>query len=403
MTALRQHRIPGPKRKTLFVHNYYQQPGGEDQAFEAEARLLADHDHQVIRYTVHNDQLAGMSPLHMSKATVWNTTLQKKLRALIRQERPRMVHFHNTFPLISPAAYHAARAEAVPVVQTLHNYRLLCPNALFFRDGRVCEDCLGKKVPWPGVLHACYRESRPASGVVASMLAAHRALDTWSKADLYIALTEFAREKFVQGGLPEDQVVTKPNFLHPDPGPGSGRGDYALFVGRLSTEKGVDTLLRAWELFSEVPLKVVGDGPLAARVSEAAGRLDGVEWLGRQPKDRVLDLMKDARFLVFPSVWYEGFPMVLVEALAVGLPVIAGDLGSMSSIVDHGRTGFRFRAGDPEELAAWVERASTDSEELARMRQEARATFEAEYTAEENYRRLTEIYDLAAERAEARA
>jgi glycosyltransferase involved in cell wall biosynthesis len=357
---------------------------------------LEARGHRVLRYTVHNDQVAEMNRPALAKATVWNQVVYRELRGLIRRERPQVAHFHNTFPLISPAAYYAARAEGVPVVQTLHNYRLLCPNALFFREGRVCEDCLGKAFPWPGVAHACYRESRPASGTVAAMLFAHRTLGTWKGAvDLYVALTEFARRKFVEGGLPSEKIVVKPNFVDPDPGMGQGRGDYVLYVGRLSKEKGLDTLLAAREQFGEeVPLKLVGDGPLAPQVAEAARR-QKLEWLGQLPKDRVLGLMKEARALIFPSVWYEGFPMVIAEAYAVGLPVIASDLGSMSSLIDHRCTGLRFRPGDPGDLAAQVRWTVTHSELLDVMRQGARAKFEAEYAAERNHRLLLEIYEQA--------
>jgi glycosyltransferase involved in cell wall biosynthesis len=386
------------------LHNHYQQPGGEDQVFSAESELLESRDHRVLRYTVHNDQVSKMGSLDRAKTAIWNRAVYRELRTLIHRERPQIAHFHNTFPLISPAAYYAARAEGVPVVQTLHNYRLLCPNALFFRDGRVCEDCLGRQhFSWPGILHACYRESRPASAAVAAMQSVHRAMGTWDGAvDVYVALSEFARRKFVEGGLPADNVVVKPNFVNPDPGAGEGRGNFFLFVGRLSQEKGMDTLLAAWKrLRMEAPLRILGDGPLAPKVAEAAERIQGLEWMGRQPRDRVLALMKDARALIFPSVWYEGFPMVIAEAYAVGLPVIASDLGSMSSLVDHGRTGLRFRPGDPEDLAIQAEWASTHPAELRRMRAEARAEFENNYTAERNYRVLMDIYRTVVERTNA--
>jgi len=226
------------------------------------------------------------------------------------------------------------------------------------------------------------------------MLSAHRTLGTWRGAvDLYVALTEFARRKFVEGGLPSEKIVVKPNFVHPDPGIGRARGDYVLFVGRLSEEKGLDTLLAAQEqLGKQVQFKLLGDGPLAPRVAEAARR-QNLEWLGRLPKDRVVDIMKDAQALIFPSVWYEGFPMVIAEAYAVGLPVIASDLGSMSSLIEHGRTGLRFRPGDPEDLTGQVKWAMTHPAELGRMRQAARAKFESEYTAERNYQLLRETYE----------
>jgi glycosyltransferase involved in cell wall biosynthesis len=386
--------------RVLLSHNHYQQPGGEDQVFKAEGALLEAHGHRVVRYTLHNDSIADMSRPELAKATVWNGATYRELRALIGREQPQVAHFHNTFPLISPAAYYAAQAEGVPVVQTLHNYRLVCPNALFFREGRVCEDCSGKVIPWPGVAHACYRGSRSSSAAVAAMLTAHRVLGTWPRTvDTYIGLTEFARQRFIRGNLPAEKIVVKPNFVHPDPGAGRGDGEYVLFVGRLSEEKGVDTLLKAWERPQVgVPLKIVGDGPLASQVAKATERSGEVEWLGRQPQEQVLTLMKEAKALIFPSVWYEGFPMVLAEAYAVGLPVIASDLGSMSSLVVHGRTGLRFPPGDPEELASQVEWISTHSADLQRMRTEARAEFEAKYTAERNYQLLMDIYRTVIDR-----
>jgi glycosyltransferase involved in cell wall biosynthesis len=384
--------------RILKLHTHYQQPGGEDGVFGAEVALLRDKGHTVVPLTFHNKQLEDVPLLWRAAVTLWNREAYARVREAIRLHRPDILHVHNTFPLASPAVIHAAKAERVPVVMTLHNYRLLCVNALFFRRGRVCEDCLGR-IPWRGVLHGCYRDSRPASAVVAAMLTLNRALGTWNMVDRFIALTEFARQKFIEGGFPPEKISVKPNFVHPDPGPGEGRGGYALFVGRLSPEKGLGTLLMAWErLGGKVPLKIVGDGPLAPEVQEAQKRIPGVEWLGRKAPEEVYALMGEASFLVFPSEWYEGFPKVLAEAFAKGLPVLASALGSQGSIVDHGRTGLHFRPGDPEDLAAKVEWLLAHPNELARMRKEARAEYEAKYTAEENYRQLMAVYQAVLER-----
>ena len=386
--------------KIMAVHNRYQRPGGEDQVFVDETALLEARDHRVLRYEVHNDQVEQVNRLTLAKDTVWNTPAYRELGALIRRERPDVVHFHNTLPLVSPAGYYAARAEGVPVIQTLHNYRLLCPVALFFRDGRVCEDCMGKAVPWPGVVHKCYRGSRAASGVIAAMLTVHRVLRTWTEmVDVYVALTEFARSKFIEGGLPAGKIVVKPNFVAPDPGRGQGGGGYALFVGRLAPEKGTGTMLAAWErLGTRIPLKIVGDGPLRDRVVGAAARRSNVEWLGHRPVEEVHALMGKADMLVFPSEWYETFGRVAVEAFAVGTPVIAANIGAVAELVEHGRTGLEFRPGDPEDLVTQVEWALSHPAELRRMRDEVRAEFEAKYTAERNYRALMEIYEAALER-----
>jgi glycosyltransferase involved in cell wall biosynthesis len=386
--------------KILAVHNRYQRPGGEDQVFVDETTLLETRNHRVLRYEVHNDQVKQANRLALAKDTVWNTSAYRELGALIRRERPHVVHFHNTLPLVSPAGYYAARAEGVPVIQTLHNYRLLCPVALFFRDGRVCEDCIGKAVPWPGVVHRCYRGSRTASGVIATMLTVHHALRTWTEmVDVYVALTEFARNKFIEGGLPAGKIVVKPNFVAPDPGRGQGGGGYALFVGRLAPEKGTETMLAAWDrLGTRIPLKIVGDGPLRDQVVEAAARQSNVEWLGHRPVEDVHALMGKADMLIFPSQWYETFGRVAAEAFAAGTPVIAANIGAVAELVEHGRTGLKFRPGDPEDLVTQLEWALSHSAELRRMREEVRAEFEAKYTAERNYRALMEIYEAALER-----
>jgi glycosyltransferase involved in cell wall biosynthesis len=383
--------------KILIAHNYYQQAGGEDQCVAAEVALLRAHGHEVIPYCLHNDAINTMGRLQAAARTLWSRHAYRELRELLRQHRPQIAHFHNTFPLISPAAYYAARAESVPVVQTLHNFRLLCPNALFFREGRVCEDCLGRTVPWPGVVHKCYRGSRGASAAVAAMLATHRLFGTWRGAvDVYIALNEFSREKFIQGGLPADRIVVKPNFVYPDPGPGDGKGGYAVYVGRLSAEKGVDTLLKAWkEVGQAMPLKIVGDGPLASGVQLAAAENAGIEWLGKQSLDKVYELMGAAAFLVLPSECYENFPRVVSEAFAKGTPVVASNLGAMARLVEHGRTGLLFEPGISMDLAAQVRRLLNDPRELARMQAAARQEYEEKYTAQSNYRTLMGIYERA--------
>jgi glycosyltransferase involved in cell wall biosynthesis len=388
----------------LIIHNFYTQPGGEDIVFAAEKALLHERGHEIVEFVRRNDEINGIHYLGASVSVVWSRDSQRALRRLIETVRPDVAHFHNTFLRISPAAYYACKDTGIPVIQTLHNYRLLCPSAIFFRDGHACENCLGKLVPWPGVLHRCYRDSRAATGAVAAMLVVHRLLRTWERTvDIFIALTEFARQKFIQGGLPADRVVVKPNFVHPDPGPGAHDGGYALFAGRLSPEKGIRTLLAAWErLGPGIPLKIVGDGPLARQVAETANRNPRVEWLGSQPLERVYSLMGGAAVILVPSLWYEGFPRVIVEAYAKGTPVVASDLGALAELVHDGRTGLRFRPGDPEDLAAKVEWAWRHPRELAAMGREARREYELKYTAERNYEQLMAIYRMAIERARAR-
>ncbi len=383
--------------KILVCHNYYQQRGGEDQVFADEAALLTDRGHEVIPYTLHNDAIDAMGRLKVAARTMWNRQSYRELRALIRRERPRLMHCTNTFPLISPAAYHAAKAEGAAVVQSLHNYRLICPKAVLMRDNRVCEDCLGKLVAWPAIRHGCYRESRAATTVLAGMLAAHRLWGTYRhRVDRYIVLTEFARQKFIEAGFPANRLAVKPNFVAPDPGPGDGACGYALFVGRLSQEKGVETLLSAWTSRPELPpLKIVGDGPLADRVRDAAAVSPHIDWLGARSCKDVQQLMGNAAFLVFPSIWYEGLPKTIIEAFSRGTPVVASRLGSMSELVEHNRTGLLFEAGNVAAMVQAVREIAAHPARLSAMRRAARQRFEAQFTAETNYERLMMIYAAA--------
>jgi glycosyltransferase involved in cell wall biosynthesis len=377
----------------LVAHEFYKQPGGEDQCVAAEIAMLRANGHQVTEYFVSNEAVDSLNRLQLAARTIWSGPAYRELRRMFRTHRPQIAHFHNTLPLVSPAAYYAARAEDVRVVQTLHNFRLVCPNALLFRDGHVCEDCLGRRLPWPGVLHRCYRDSRAASAAVAAMLSAHRALGTWHKAvDVYVALTEFSRNKLVEGGLPADKIAIKPNFVYPDPGPGAGTGGYAVFVGRLSEEKGVRILLKAWRQLGRVlPLKIVGDGPMRPAVQQAATDAT-IELVGHMPLETVYTLIGEARVLVLPSEVYEMFPRVIVEAFAKGTPVVAAGLGAMAEIVEDGRTGLHFAPGDPADLAAKVRQVLADPPALARMRRAARDTFEQRFTADHNHRSLMAIY-----------
>jgi glycosyltransferase involved in cell wall biosynthesis len=399
--------------KVLVCHNFYQQPGGEDQVFADEVKLLQDNGHEVLRYTLHNDAIANgnggvTGRLALMVDTLWNRKVHAELQELVRRERPAVVHFHNTFPLMSPAAYDAARSAGAAVVQTLHNYRLSCPGAEFRRDGRVCEDCMGRAFPWPGVVHGCYRGSRTASAAVAAMLSVHRARGTFRRdVDMYIALTEFARRKYVEGGLPAHRIVVKPNFVGEDHGPGDGRGDdrgpFGLFVGRLSPGKGVEVVLQAWaDAGPGARLKVLGDGSLAPLVREAAAANPAIEWLGRRPLAEVYRIMGDAAFLVMPSTWYEAMPRTVVEAFSRGTPVIASRIGALEELVTPGRTGMHFNPGDPADLSAHLRWAFANGPSLSAMRPLARREYEEKYTAADNYRRLCQIYAQAQETRRAR-
>lgn len=384
--------------KIVLVHNTYLEQGGEDVVYWQERSLLRAAGHEVLEYQRFNSEMQQYSlvrRLTLIGRTVWASDSHREFTGLLRQHRPDIVHVHNTFPLISPSILWACREQKVPVVHTLHNYRLLCPGANFIRDGKPCEDCThGSLVQ--SVAHGCYRDSRSQTAAVALMLSVHRARKTWTRAvDRYIALTEFARSRFVNAGLPAEKITVKPNCVDPDPGQRSGEGSYALFVGRVSREKGAHTLLRAWrQLPSSFNLRIIGDGPAYAQLkAEAATQgLSNITFLGRLPRERVIEAMKGARFVVFPSQLYENLPLTIIEAFACGVPVLASKLGAMGEVVKDGRTGFFFQPGDADDLARTVSRAWEQPEHMRRFGQQARKEYESRYTAASNYRHLMEIY-----------
>jgi glycosyltransferase involved in cell wall biosynthesis len=383
--------------RVLTIHNAYQIRGGEDESREAEERLLREMGHHVDAYEESNNRIASLNAVQMASRTIWSTEAYNTVTDLLKKSTYDIVHVQNYFPLISPSVYYAAKAAGVPVVQTLRNYRLLCPNALFFRDGEVCEDCHGKAIPLPGMLRGCYRGSQMASGVVGTMIMVHRLMQTWkNQVDLYVALSQFARQKFIEGGLPAEKIIVKPNFVAPDPDIGEGQGGFALYVGRLSVEKGLDTLLAAWEkLGGQIPLKIVGDGPLSDQVIAATAKSPQIEYLGRRSIAEVYGLMGEAKVLIFPSKWYETFGRVAVEAFAKGTPVIVSGLGAMAELVEHGRTGLHFCPGDADDLANQVEWLLSHPGALTQMRKAARIEYEAKYTGQKNYQKMLEIYALA--------
>lgn len=387
------------KTRILIVHNAYQHRGGEDAVVDSEIGLLRTHGHVVETYTRHNNEMVGMSPLVMARQTLCSNRTTRDLNELIQRLRPDVIHAHNTFPLVSPSLYWAAKRAGVPVVQTLHNFRFMCLNALFLRDGRVCEDCMGK-LPWKGIVNACYRGSYSASVTLAGMLTLHRGLGTYrNKVSRYIALNTFCRDKFIEGGLPASRITVKPNFV--DWPVESGvhyehhKGNHFLFVGRLSPEKGVSILADALALLSASTLRVAGDGPDAIIFD---GKL-GVVRLGGLSSEAVQREMSEASVMIVPSICYENFPRTIVEAYACGLPVIASRIGALSEVVRDGETGLLFTPGDARDLADKMAWAQAHPAEMRRMGREARLTYERLYTPEKNYQILMAIYSSAIDEA----
>ncbi len=379
------------------LHNRYLVPGGEDQSCVAEAALLRDHGHEVEVLEEDNRRVEQLGRIRTAVRTIWSAESYQRVDGKLRSGNFDIMHVQNFFPLWSPSIYYAASRNRVPVVQTLHNYRLMCVNSLFFREQRICEDCLERLLPWHGVVHACYRNSRAASAVVAAMSGTHKLAGTWRKrVNTYIAVSEFTRQKYIAGGFPAEQIVVKPNFIHPSPEPGAGGGGYALYVGRLSPEKGIATMLEAWKRADRaLPLKVVGQGSLAELVINTASSSKQVEYLGAKSLEEVFDLMRRAEFLIFPSEWYETMGRTVMEAFAVGTPVVASRLGPPGAMVVSGETGFHFAPANVAELREKVEWCSTNLDRVRGLRTAARRAFESSYTGAANAELLLRIYQKA--------
>ncbi|MBQ7667276.1 MAG: glycosyltransferase family 4 protein [Kiritimatiellae bacterium] len=399
----------------LVIHNHYRQRGGEDSVFESECRMLENAGHRVIRYEKSNSDLheGGLpAKIGIALSTLWSRRTVREVRALIRTEKPDVVHCHNTFPVVSPSVYFAAAREGVPVVQTLHNYRLCCLNGYLFRNGRVCEDCLGR-IPWRGVCRRCYRDSFFQSAVVAAMLVAHRALGTWRRrVARYIALTEFSRGKFVAAGLPEQKIAVKPNACEPKARPcadgatikcvAPGGPIRFLYLGRLSPEKGPDVLVEAWRILCAMPdspvpekaqLDIVGDGPERERLESAAADLPGMRFLGAIPKDEVPALLAGSSALVLPSRCYEQFSTTVMEAMEAGRAAAVSSSAKAGTLVRDGVSGRLFDAGNPASLAAALRELSLDPGAIRRMGEAARETFlSSGCTPVKNIAALEKIY-----------
>ena len=380
--------------KVLLIHNKYTIQGGEDTVFASEKDILEFYGNKVITYSRDNIEIKNMTNLAIAKQTILSQRTTQDLEKIFNSFQPDIIHAHNTFPLISPSLYWKAYYAGIPVVQTLHNFRLLCLNAMFLYEGNICEDCLGKQ-PWRGVARACYRRSTKASATLAGMLAIHRILGTFQqKVSRYIVLSEFSRSKFIEAGFPAKQIVVKPNFVNCKNCSSiqldvqDKKKGHFLFVGRLSIEKGVKTLAKAVSQLPDIQISIVGEG---SGVTAFDG-LTGIRHLGWLSREEVCREMSAAAALVVPSICHETFGLVVIEAFACGLPVIASRIGSLANLVHEGETGLLFTPGDAHDLAEKISWACAHPEEMSRMGIAARQEYERFYTPEHNYQKLMDIY-----------
>lgn len=372
--------------KILIVHNYYQLPGGEDSVVANEKKLLEDHGHEVILYTRHNNEFKSMGMMQkllLPFTTIYNPRTSREIKKIIRERNVEVVHVHNTLSLISPSVYYAARHCDIPVVQTVHNFRLLCPKATFYRDDKICEDCVSNGLRC-AIKYGCYRGSKLQTLICVLSTCFHRMTGIYGKIN-YIVLTEFNKKKILQlKQIKPEWVYVKPNFVEDSVEVSERKG--FIFAGRLDELKGIRVLVEAWKLMgAEAPqLTICGTGPLEAWCREETKNLN-IEMKGLVPNAVVKDLIAKSQALILPTLWYEGFPMSIVEAYAVGTPVICSDLGNAGSVVEEGITGWRFQTGSAkgllEKVYEWTDISSS-----------VRRIYKEKYTAEKNYEMLASIY-----------
>lgn len=384
--------------KVILGHNFYRSsaPSGEDTVYRNERDLLVSNGLDIISYEKFNDDLDDSSlakKFDIAMNGAWSRQSYDEISALIKSSRPDLVHFHSIFPQISPSAYFACRDNNVPVVHTLHNYRPICPGAMLIREGKPCEDCLGTNL-LPAIQHRCYRGSLLATGAIAWQITRSRFNGAYGMVNRFIALTSFAASRYENAGFPKHQLAIKPNFLSNPPIVETEIVEpYAVFVGRLSEEKGIFTLLKAWRDVQGLPLKILGDGPLNSQLRSYASKENlNVEFLGFLANDKSLQVVANAKLQIIPSEWYEGFPMVVLEAYAMGVPLVVSRIGSLEEVVLEGKTGVKFNPGDITDLAIKVNSLKDNAPLLVTMKNNAKALFRQRYTAAENFKQLMAIY-----------
>ena len=385
--------------RILFIHNKYKQYGGEDVTVELETTVLIKKGHEVKTIFFDNSPIRGLfSKIGSAFRSIYNFSSAKKISKIIQEFRPDIIHIHNLFFIASPSIIYAARKHKIPVVVTIHNYRLICASALLLRDNQVCELCTQKKFPLAGIRYKCYRNSATESALVTSITGIHKLFKTWqNKIHTYITLNEFSRSKLLHSSLnvPASMMTIKPNFV-PDPGEGpTQREGFFLFAGRIVKEKGVHVLAKAFANMPENKIIIIGDGPEKALLQEQFRSFPNIHFEGQMEKKLVTEYMKRCKAFICPSIWYEGAPLTIIEAFATGTPVIASKLGSMEESISDGFNGLHFTAGDADDLRAKIRLLITETENNSMFYQNARQTYLAKYHTDIHYNAILKIYTTA--------
>jgi glycosyltransferase involved in cell wall biosynthesis len=380
----------------LLIHNRYLVRGGEDECFDAEKKLLSTNGVKVIEFVEDNLKIKKTGLLKTAFQTIWSNDTVKILKKILKENKIDIIHVHNFFPIISPSIFFAARRAKIPIVFTVHNQRLFCANGYFLRNQQICELCSTKVFNFPAIWYQCYRNSFFGSFIVALMQGVHKWFSTWNtKIDFFVALTEFSRNKLIENGIKEKLIEVKPNFVEDTFSEFNFKGDFALFIGRLSEEKGVNILLDAWaDLEFDIPLKIIGDGNLSERVENFCKNHPSVEWLGRRSHGFVMEILSQTKVLIVPSICYEGMPRAIIEAFSLGKPVIASRIGGIENMI-YEDVGYLFNPGDKNSLVKEIRRFLGEKDLLLKKSYAARNEYLNKYTPEKNFIKLMEIYQKA--------
>jgi glycosyltransferase involved in cell wall biosynthesis len=383
--------------KILLCHNFYRKFGGEDSAVIALKQILESKGFSVVFYSRDNKETSRYSlaqKLFLFPNTFFSLRTYRDIKKIATEFKPDVAHIHNTFPLISPSIYSALKRAKIPIVQTIHNFRFLCPNGQFYSKGEICERCKnGNYIS--AIVRKCYRSSYILSFLYAASIWLHRILGTFSKkVDKALCLSDFTASKLTERLFCPGKTVVISNFLNADFTSDCHREKYAVFIGRLSKEKGLLTLIRAFEGIKEFNLKIMGDGPMAEQLKEYVRRnkISNVELLGFIDGGKRFEILKKAMFSIIPSEWYENQPMAVLEAFAFGVPVIASKIGSLEEIVEDGKNGLLFQMGNSNDLRDKIKHFIDNTGKRMICSEYARYCAETKYSAETNCSKLLKIY-----------
>jgi len=376
--------------KILQAHNYYQQAGGEDTVVAQEKELLEKNGHQVSTFYKQNDDIENLTKfkkLRMVKDSTWSKNTYKEVDRLLKNKKIDVCHVHNTLPLITPSIYYACKKNKVPVVQTLHNYRLICTNGLLMRDGQICEDCLGRSA-YGAIAKKCYRNSAIQTYVVARMLQKNKHMGTWTnQVDAYLCLTEMAKQKFIDHGLPENKLKVKPNFFSIEPKAKNKKEHYLLYAGRVTQNKGLELIKKLANDIS-IKIKIAGDGEMV----EEFRNIPTIELLGRKTHEETIDLALNAQAVLFPTTLYEGMPMTIIEAFALKTPIIATEIGASKSMIRNKETGLLFPLNSYPDFYNCVNFCLENPLKVNEIVKQAYQEYVDKYTPESNYKLLLSAY-----------